>query len=244
MGPWLGVEAEPRRDNDKVDPDLVMDPVEVRRMAALCAQVEPRYDAFVRIQDFCGLRPGEAIEVRRRDLTFPRGRPAVVTVRSTHSSVPSRFLTEGETRRRPLKGRGEKASRPVPMPAEVAACVAEHMKRFVSPEPDALAFTAPAGGRINLSNFHRDVWKDARQQAFPAGSPLRGVRRHDLRHSAITAWLNAGVPLKTAQAWSGHRTLSVLLDTYMGVMRGDEELAMARYEAALREAKEDRDGPS
>ncbi len=49
---------------------------------------------------------------------------------------------------------------------------------------------------------------------------------------AITAWLNAGVPLETAQAWSGHKTVSVLLDTYLGVMRGDEDLALTRFEAA------------
>lgn len=35
--------------------------------------------------------------------------------------------------------------------------------------------------------------------------------------------------LKTAQAWSGHKTASVLLDTYLCVMRGDEE----RFQAFL-----------
>ncbi|MPZ89754.1 MAG: hypothetical protein GEU81_17210, partial [Nitriliruptorales bacterium] len=63
--PWLGVEAEPRRDGDQVDPDLVMSPTEVRHVAALCGEVDQRYDAFVRIQGFCRLRPGEAIAVRR-----------------------------------------------------------------------------------------------------------------------------------------------------------------------------------
>jgi len=89
------------------------------------------------------------------------------------------------------------------------------------------------GGRIDLSNFSRDVWNDARQDVFPAGSPLRNVRRHDLRHSAITAWLNAGVPIKTAQVWSGHRTASTLFDTYLGVMRHDEALGRARIEQAF-----------
>ncbi|MDQ3530170.1 MAG: hypothetical protein M3425_09535 [Actinomycetota bacterium] len=38
---------------------------------------------------------------------------------------------------------------------------------------------------------------------------------------------------KTAQAWSGHKTASVLLDTYLGVIRGDEDLALSRFEALL-----------
>ena len=30
------------------------------------------------------------------------------------------------------------------------------------------------------------------------------------------------MPLKVAQAWSGHKTLSVLLDAYYGVMQHDD----------------------
>jgi integrase len=98
---------------------------------------------------------------------------------------------------------------------------------------------APNGARINLSSFHRDVREPVRTQTFPEGSTLRRVRRHDLRHSAITAWLNSGVLLKTAQQWSGHRQLSVLLDTYLGVMTGDAEVSLQRVEDALDQALHD-----
>ncbi len=75
--------------------------------------------------------------------------------------------------------------------------------------------------------------EEGRETAFGEDSPLRRVRRHDLRHAAITAWLNAGVPLKTAQSWSGHRSVSVLLSTYLGAMKGDDELSLSRFEAFL-----------
>ncbi len=100
-------------------------------------------------------------------------------------------------------------------------------------------FTTPNGRQLNMSNFQRDVWGPAREEVFGPEDPLRGVRRHDLRHAAITAWLNAGVPLKTAQAWSGHKTASVLLDTYLGVMRGDEDVALARFNHFLCETPGD-----
>jgi hypothetical protein len=100
-----------------------------------------------------------------------------------------RFFVDGESRRRPLKGRGEKALRTIPLPSELAACLGEHLDRFVDPTPDALAFTTAIGRRINLANFHRDVWRPAREAVFSADSPLRQARRHDLRHSAITMWL-------------------------------------------------------
>ena len=43
-------------------------------------------------------------------------------------------------------------------------------------------------------------------------------------------------PLKTAQSWRGHKTLSVLLDTYLGVMHGDTQVGLARWEQALLDA--------
>jgi integrase len=173
------------------------------------------------------------VELRRRDIGLPERRPASVTTRGTHSVVPERFLAPGESRRRPLKGRGTRASRTIPLPAELVAVVERHLTEFVERRADAYLFTTPTGKRLNMSNFQRDVWAPAKEAVFDEDDPLRRARRHDLRHAAITAWLNAGVPLKTAQAWSGHKTASVLLDTYLGVMRGDEEVALARLEAFL-----------
>ena len=103
----------------------------------------------------------------------------------------------------------------------------------MGPRADALVFTTPGGARLDMQNFNRDVWTPAREVIFDPDTPLRRVRRHDLRHSAITAWLNAGVTVKTAQRWSGHRTASVLLDTYLGVMRDDASLSLARVEELL-----------
>jgi integrase len=127
-------------------------------------------------------------------------------------------------------------ARRIPILRHLVPALREHRDQHVAHEPDALVCTTPNGGRLNLSNFHRDVWEPARRAMFPEGSTLRRVRRHDLRHSAITAWLNAGVMLKTAQQWSGHRQMSVLLDTYLGVMHGDAEVSLQRVEHALDDA--------
>lgn len=156
-----------------------------------------------------------------------------MTVRGSHSDVPERFFAAGETRRRPLKGRGGKARRTIPIPADLVPRFHAHIEDHVERRPDSLMFTTRGGARIHPSNFHRDVWAPAREKTFEEGSPLRALRRHDLRHAAITSWLNAGVTLKTAQRWSGHRTASVLLNTYLGVMRDDLATSVSRTEAAL-----------
>jgi len=230
--PFEAVPGENLRDEDKVDPDLVMDPQEIRKLAKACAKSDPRYRAYVLVQGFCGLRPGEATDLRRRDFDLTGPQPTV-TVGGSRSEVQARYFSEGEQRRRPLKGRGAKARRSVPVPAELVPVLKAHLKAHVKRGPDAYVFTTPTGARLNSSNFFRDVWKKARETVFTEASPLSQVRRQDLRHSAITLWLNAGVPLKTAQSWSGHKTLAVLLDTYLGVMKGDEVVARARVQAAL-----------
>ena len=230
--PWDAVGGENLRDHDKVDPDLVMGPEEIRALARACGQIDPRSECYVLIMGLCGLRPGEATDLRRRDFVLAGDRPSV-TVGGSRSEVPERYFTEGQTRRRPLKGRGAKARRTVPIPAELLPLLALHLSRYVDGQSNAYVFTTAKGARLNSSNFYRDVWGPSRKRVFEESSPLRKVRRQDLRHSAITMWLNAGVPLKTAQRWSGHKTLSVLLDTYLGVMKGDEDVARERFEEAL-----------
>lgn len=45
-------------DDEQIDPDLVMDQVEVLAIAAVCGAIERRYECFVLAQGVCGLRPG------------------------------------------------------------------------------------------------------------------------------------------------------------------------------------------
>jgi integrase len=233
--PWDGVDWSMPALEDVVDPDLVMNQREVHRLAVSCAALQPRTRVFVLLQGVCALRPGEGRALERREVAL-NCLPAMLNLRSSRSDVPERFFDPGESRNRPLKGRDPRVRRRVPIPRHLVPILREHMDRYVDRRPNALVCTAPNGGRINLSNFHRDVWEPARRAAFPEESPLRRVRRHDLRHSAITAWLNSGVLLKTAQQWSGHRRLSVLLDTYLGVMTGDADVSLRRVEEALDDA--------
>lgn len=233
--PWDAVEWSAPRDIEQVDADMVMDPAQVMAMAEACGARHRGYEGFVLVQGFCGLRPSEARELRRRDFDLD-ARPATVTACGNYTDVSDRYLDDGESRQRPLKGRGAKARRMVPIPDLLVPRFRAHLDELVPGRPDALVFTTPTGIRIHLSNFHRAVWGPAREALFDEDSPLRRVRRHDLRHAAITAWLNSGVLPKTAQKWSGHRRLSVLLDTYVGVMREDAATSLARVEEALHRA--------
>ena len=65
--------------------------------------------------------------------------------------------------------------------------------------------------------------------------PLVDVRFHDLRHTAATLMLLAGVHPKVVSERLGHATVAMTLDTYSHVvpsLQSDTTLAIERYLAA------------
>jgi integrase len=90
-------------------------------------------------------------------------------------------------------------------------------------------------GNVVGSSTYTQVWRAARKLAFvpeQAGSPLAG-RPYDLRHAAVSLWLNAGVPAPTVARRAGH-SVDVLLRVYANCIDGDEEIANQRISRALR----------
>jgi integrase len=64
-----------------------------------------------------------------------------------------------------------------------------------------------------------------------ASSPLV-ARPYDLRHAAVSTWLNGGVPPTQVAQWAGH-SVAVLLQVYAKCLDGQEAAALRRVEAAL-----------
>jgi integrase len=59
-----------------------------------------------------------------------------------------------------------------------------------------------------------------------------GRRPHDLRHTAASLWIAAGVGIKTVSTWLGHQTAKLTLDTY-GHLLG-AEAGQAALERVIR----------
>jgi hypothetical protein len=55
---------------------------------------------------------------------------------------------------------------------------------------------------------------------------------YDLRHAAVSLWLNAGVPATPVAQWAGH-SVHVLLKVYASCIDGQDEAARKRIEGAL-----------
>jgi integrase len=88
-------------------------------------------------------------------------------------------------------------------------------------------------GRLSSTVYGR-AWAQARGDALPdeaQASPL-AKRPYDLRHAAVSTWLNAGVEPTRVAEWAGH-SVHVLLRVYAKCLDGGESIARDRVQQAL-----------
>ena len=94
---------------------------------------------------------------------------------------------------------------------------------------------AVRGGVVNDS-IYTATWRNARFEALTTRqftSPM-AKRPYDLRHAAVSTWLNAGVPPTQIAEWAGH-SVEVLLRVYAKCIDGQDDIARRRIEDALNE---------
>jgi integrase len=97
-----------------------------------------------------------------------------------------------------------------------------------------LIFVAPGSGPLRYNNWLRRVWQPA---VVAAGVPA--LRFHDLRRTAATAMVAAGVDVRTAQAGLGHADPRVTLAIYAQVVSDPDRHAAHQLQAMLMEPPTD-----
>jgi integrase len=125
---------------------------------------------------YCGLRPGEAIALRRRHLD-DLGR---LTVRGAVTEHKGKLI-EGDTKTH--------RSRLVQVPGSVLLELRDHMAANVASDQDAPIFSTPTGTRVRLSNWRQKVWQPAIKKS---GLP-DNVTPYVLRHTAASLMAQQGV---------------------------------------------------
>lgn len=134
---------------------------------------------------FTGLRMGELIALRWRDLDFDR-QSVQVNASYTHGSLDV-----------PKSGRG----RSVPLIDSVASALAKLSQREHFVGPDDLVFAGLGGSHLDASALRRR-YNRAREKAG-----LRPLRFHDLRHTFGTYAIRTADP-RELQHWMGHAQFS------------------------------------
>jgi integrase len=226
--------VRPRQaDSDDVDPDRIPSVEEMWAMSEACGAVGAEWRALPLLLGGAGPRIGEVIALRRRHVREHGASGGMwIDIRRSVTRNGSDWGGGQAVIYRGTKGRGEgnKAGRTTYLPAAEAAVLRQHLADHVADDPDAFVFGAHGNRPLDLGHLSERVWKPAREAAFPAPHRLEAVGRHDFRHLACTRWLNSGMPLKTAQRWSGHKTLSILLNTYAACLPLDDERAVDAME--------------
>jgi integrase len=98
---------------------------------------------------------------------------------------------------------------------------------------DGRLFQTERGGPIG-STAYTEVWQQARPLALTpeqVRSPM-AARPYDLRHAAVSLWLNGGVSPTEIAKRAGH-SVEVLLRVYAKCVHGQEEIANQRIEEIL-----------
>ena len=160
--------------------------------------VPQHYRALVLTGAVLGLRWSEAVGLRVRDVNFSAGTLTVAqTVEELAGAV--RIVPYGKTRT---------SLRSMALPPFLLAVLEEHARTRSHAGPTALLFVGPQFG-ILRRNFVKRVLRPACERAG-----LPPLTFHALRHIAITAMAEAGVPYNVTQARAGHATAKMTLEVY------------------------------
>ena len=78
------------------------------------------------------------------------------------------------------------------------------------------------------------TWRAARQAAFTSevAASLLARRPYDLRHAAVSTWLNGGVPATDVAEWAG-QSVEILNRIYAKCLDREAERLRRRVQAAL-----------
>lgn len=220
-----------------VDRRSVVNPVQARSLLnAVRAQKRSggMLTAFFAVMYFAALRPEEAVNLRARNLVLPAAGWGQLHVERAAPDAGKDWTDTGHQRdERQLKHRAAGEMRPVPCPPELVAILREHLARHGTDDAGRL-FRGEQGGELATITYTR-VWDRARRATFTPevyASPL-AARPYDLRHAAVSTWLNGGVAPAQVAEWAGH-SVDVLLKVYAKCLDGQDTVARQRVENALR----------
>ena len=185
----------------------IAEPGPVRHMAITAEQVRSLAVAtgtdnapMVYLAAVLGLRWGECAGLRVGDINF-LGKTVAVESQ----------LTRGMGGHMVVGSPKWNSFRTMAAPEELLDLLAAHLRRreLTGAESERLVFGAPDGGALHYSNWRRRVWLPACRAA-----ELEGFQFKMLRTANATAMIALAVDIKTAQARTGHRRATTLLDIY------------------------------
>jgi integrase len=182
-----------------------------------------------------GLREGELFALRWRDVTLlPGGEGSLRVQHTLHWRGGALSFEEVKT---------DAGRRQIHLSAHATEVLRQHRERQLVErakmgvlwQDHDLVFCNTAGGGLRRSNFRRQCFK---LLVKAAGVPY--IRPYDMRHTAATLLLLAGVHPKVVSEMLGHTSVTITLTVYSHVLpmiQRDAAIAMDRLLGAGRDER-------
>ncbi|WP_243706791.1 tyrosine-type recombinase/integrase [Mycobacterium marinum] len=185
-------------------------PLTSAELVKVAESVPEEYRAAVPVAAWCGLRFGELIELRRKDIHVTGARMEL-KIRRAATLVENKIVIG--------KPKTDAGVRSVAVPPHVADILREHLRKHTRNGPEAFVFTTTRGQRLSKTAFTRSVKK-----GFAAvGKPE--MRVHDLRHVGATLAAQVGATTKELMARLGHSTPGMAMRYQIAAQDRDAAIA-------------------
>lgn len=179
-------------------------------LVTVAGAVPERYRAAVPLTAWCGLRFGELIELRRKDVQVRGGR-TVLKIRRAATVVENKIVVGAP--------KTEAGIRDVTVPPHVAEILRQHMQAYTGRGPEAFVFTTTRGQRLSKTAFTKTV-----KRGFAAVGKA-DMRVHDLRHIGATLAAQAGATTKELMRRIGHTTPAMAMRYQIAAAERDAAIA-------------------
>jgi integrase len=191
-----------------------LNPAELGKVAAAAPE---SYRAAVPVLAWCGLRFGELIELRRKDI-HDDGKYVTLKIRRAATRVDNKLVVG------PPKS--DAGVRDVTVPPHVAEQLRQHMNNHTGRGPESFLFTTTRGQRLSTTAFTKAVKKGF------ADVGKGDMRVHDLRHVGATLAAQAGATTKELMSRLGHTTPGMAMRYQIAAQERDAKIAEAMSELA------------
>jgi integrase len=208
-------------------------PAQVSALLDAVDRTRPEMTAFFGCLYYAALRPEEAVALRLADCDLPSSGWGVLRLAAATPRTAAAWTSSGTSyEQRGLKHRPDGAIRMVPAPPVLVVMLRAHFTAYGT-APDGRLFRGTRGGPLSGSVYGR-AWQSARILALAPELAASGLARrpYDLRHAALSLWLNAGGEPAQIAARAGH-SVAVLLTVYSHCIHGHDDLLNQQIDHVL-----------
>lgn len=236
QNPLTALKTKKTRTVEAIDKRVVVSPDQATRLLDAVrgqGRTGQHLVVFFALLYYAALRPAEAAALNKDDLTIPERGWGELYLPKSAPTTGAAWGDSGKRRdQRGLKHRPRNEVRVVPCAPPLTELLHQHLAEFDTGHTGRI-IRGIRGDDLSDSTYGR-VWQKARDTALTlreAASPL-ARRPYDLRHAAVSTWLNGGVAPTQVADWAGH-SVAVLLRVYAKCIAGQGQTAREQISRAL-----------